>query len=196
MHSLVLVVHVSEEVVGFEVGQLQLEQRERLVDLAVELQTHGQVMGQGETAVGGGLAALLDVQADLAVAEDRAIGGVLRPEQRLDRMSLNSSGSGSPRSGSRAPTNSSASRAPTNSSGSRALGSAGSARSAGSAGGAGSAGSAGSAGRLRITASSCRLLHLKRPPCHALLSSAKPQHTAEQRPFLMRAANGNRLFWD
>ena len=81
----VLVVDVREDVVGLEVGKIDFEQREGAVDVPIESQSHGQVVGERQASVGRDLTALLDFDADMAIVKDRAAN--LRPEHRLILMS-------------------------------------------------------------------------------------------------------------
>ncbi len=81
----VLVVDVGEDVVGFEVGKIDFEQRDGAVDVSIESEPHGQVMGERESSVRCDLTALLHLDADLAIVKDRAAS--LRPEHRLILMS-------------------------------------------------------------------------------------------------------------
>ena len=64
------IVNVGEQVVGFVIGKMELEQRQGAVEVLVQFQAHGQIVGQGQSAVGRDLAALLKTQTDLTVGED------------------------------------------------------------------------------------------------------------------------------
>ena len=92
MSADVLVIDVGKDVVRLEVGDVDLEQSDGAVDVPVELQTHGQIVDQGDPAVGGDLAALLDLDTDSAVGEDGT--DALRPQQGLVLVSLDFLGSG------------------------------------------------------------------------------------------------------
>src|SRR3989304_101110 len=97
------IVDGGEQVVGFVIGKMELEQGQGSVEILVQLQAHRQIVGQGQSAVGSDLAALLDTQTDLAVGEPRPVSLAFRPEHRLVPMagdfsragaSTNASGSG------------------------------------------------------------------------------------------------------
>ena len=77
----VLVIDMGEDVVRLAVGNVDLEQSDRPVDVPVEFQTHGQIVGQGHSTVGCDLAALPDFHTDLPVVKDRT--DAIRPEQGL-----------------------------------------------------------------------------------------------------------------
>ena len=80
------IVNVGEQVVGFVVGKMELEQRKGSVEVFVQFQTHDQIVGQGQPSVGRDLAALLQTHTDLAVGEDGPVSLALRPEHRLVLM--------------------------------------------------------------------------------------------------------------
>ena len=85
------------------VGKMELEQGQGAVEVLVQLQAHGQIVGQGQAAVGRDLAALRKPQTNLTVGEHGPVSFALRPEHRLVPMagdfssagaSTNASGSG------------------------------------------------------------------------------------------------------
>jgi hypothetical protein len=88
----VLVVDVSENVVGLKVGKVKPQEQHGSVDVVVDAQPHDQVVSQRQAAVGRDLAPLLDRQSYLPVAKDRS--PVFGPEYRLVLMPLNLAGSG------------------------------------------------------------------------------------------------------
>jgi len=89
----VLVIDMREDVVRLAVGYVDCEQSDRAVDVPIELQTHGQMVSEGDAAVGSDLAPLLDVDSNLTVGEDGT--DALRPEQGLVLVSPDLFGFGS-----------------------------------------------------------------------------------------------------
>ncbi len=66
----VVVVNMGKAVVGLAVGNVDLEQPDGPVDVPVEFQPHGEIVGQRDSAVWCDLPALLDSHTDLAVDKD------------------------------------------------------------------------------------------------------------------------------
>ena len=67
--------------VGLAVGNVDFEQPDRPIDVPVELQVHGQIVGQGHSAIGDDLAPLPDFQTDLPCGKNGT--DAIQPEQGL-----------------------------------------------------------------------------------------------------------------